>query len=42
MGYPQSFLVLDNADIDAMLQVIYDERKITLREKPSRQGARYD
>lgn len=31
--YPQSFLVLDNADIDAMLQVIYDERKITLREK---------
>ncbi|WP_418617818.1 ATP-dependent helicase [Slackia isoflavoniconvertens] len=33
VGYPQSFLVLDNADIDAMLQVIYDERKITLREK---------
>ena len=33
VGYPQSFLVLDNADIDAMLQVIYDERKITLCEK---------
>lgn len=33
VGYPQSFLVLDNADIDAMLQVIYDERKITLRDK---------
>ena len=33
VGYPQSFLVLDNADIDAMLQVIYEERKITLREK---------
>ena len=33
VGYPRSFLVLDNSDIDAMLQVIYDERKITLREK---------
>lgn len=33
VGYPQSFLILDNADIDAMLQVIYDERKITLCEK---------
>lgn len=31
IGYPKQFLVLDNADIDAMLQVIYDERKLTLR-----------
>ncbi len=33
VGYPRSFLVLDNSDIDAMLQIVYDERKITLREK---------
>lgn len=32
VGYPKSFLVLDNADIDAMLQIIYDERKLTLRD----------
>ena len=30
--YPKSFLVLDNADIDAMLQTIYDERGLTLRD----------
>ncbi len=30
--YPKSFLVLDNADIDAMLQIIYEERSLTLRE----------
>ena len=30
--YPKSFLVLDNADIDAMLQIIYEERGLTLRE----------
>ncbi len=30
--YPRSFLVLDNADIDAMLQIIYDERGLTLRD----------
>lgn len=30
--YPKSFLVLDNSDIDAMLQLIYDERGLTLRE----------
>ena len=30
--YPKSFLVLDNADIDAMLQVIYEERGLTLRD----------
>lgn len=29
--YPKSFLVLDNADIDAMLKIIYDERGLTLR-----------
>ncbi len=28
--YPKSFLVLDNADIDAMLQIIYEERGRTL------------
>ena len=30
--YPKSFLVLDNADIDAMLGTIYEERGITLRD----------
>lgn len=30
--YPKSFLVLDNADIDAMLQTIYEERGLTLRD----------
>ena len=29
--YPKSFLVLDNSDIDAMLQMIYEERGLTLR-----------
>ncbi len=29
--YPKSFLVLDNADIDAMLSIIYEERGLTLR-----------
>ena len=31
-GYPRSFLVLDNSDIDAMLQIIYEERGLTLRD----------
>ncbi len=31
--YPKSFLVLDNADIDAMLKIIYEERNLTLRDK---------
>ena len=31
--YPKSFLVLDNADIDDMLKIIYEERKLTLRDK---------
>ena len=30
--YPKSFLVLDNADIDDMLRVIYAERGLTLRD----------
>ena len=30
--YPKSFLVLDNSDIDAMLQIIYEERELTLRD----------
>ena len=30
--YPKSFLVLDNTDIDAMLQIIYEERGLSLRE----------
>lgn len=29
--YPARFLVLDNQDIDAMLQIIYDERGLTLQ-----------
>lgn len=32
LQYPKSFLVLDNADIDAMLQIIYEERGLTLRD----------
>ena len=31
-GYPRSFLVLDNSDIDATLQIIYEERGLTLRD----------
>ncbi len=31
--YPKSFLVLDNADIDDMLRVIYDQRGLSLRDK---------
>ncbi len=30
--YPKSFLVLDNADIDDMLKIIYEERNLTLRD----------
>ena len=32
ISFPKSFLVLDNSDIDAMLQIIYEERDITLRD----------
>ncbi|MDD6706945.1 DNA helicase-2 / ATP-dependent DNA helicase PcrA [Eubacterium pyruvativorans] len=31
-GYPKSFLVLDNQDIDQMLKMIYEERGLTLRD----------
>lgn len=30
--YPKEFLVLDNADIDGMLDAIYEERGLTLRD----------
>ena len=29
--YPKNFIVLDNADIDTMLKIIYEERGLTLR-----------
>ena len=32
VSYPKSFLVLDNSDIDVMLQTIYDERGLSLRD----------
>ncbi len=32
VSYPKNFLVLDNSDIDAMLQIIYEERGLTLRD----------
>ena len=32
VGYPKSFLVLDNADIDAMLGIVYEERHLSLRD----------
>ena len=32
VGYPKSFLVLDNFDIDDMLRIIYEERGLTLRD----------
>lgn len=30
--YPKSFIVLDNSDIDSMLQIIYEERGLSLRD----------
>ena len=33
VSYPKSFLVLDNADIDDMLKIIYEERGLTLRDR---------
>jgi len=33
VNFPKSFLVLDNSDINAMLQIVYEERGLTLREK---------
>lgn len=32
VGYPKSFLVLDNSDIDSMLKIIYEERSLSLRD----------
>ena len=32
ISLPKSFLVLDNSDINAMLQLIYEERGLTLRD----------
>ena len=32
VSYPKKFIVLDNPDIDQMLQIIYDERGLTLRD----------
>ena len=32
VGFPRSFLVLDNTDINAMLRSIYEERGLTLRD----------
>ena len=32
VGYPESFLVLDNSDIDTMLAAIYEERNLSLRD----------
>ena len=33
VSYPKSFLVVDNADIDAMLTRVYEERGLTLRHR---------
>ncbi|MBR1885932.1 MAG: UvrD-helicase domain-containing protein [Schwartzia sp.] len=33
VSYPKNFLVVDNADIDAMLARIYEERGLTLRHR---------
>lgn len=34
MSYPKSFLVIDNADIDDMLSMVYEEMELTLRDMP--------
>lgn len=34
VSYPKNFLVIDNADIDDMLQMIYEEMGLTLRDMP--------
>ena len=33
VGYPKSFMVLDNGDIDEMLRMIYEERNLTMKDK---------
>ena len=32
IGYPKSFIVLDNSDIDDILKIIYEERNLSLRD----------
>lgn len=32
VGYPESFLVLDNTDIDSMLKTVYEEKQLTLND----------
>lgn len=32
VSYPKSFMVLDNADIDDILKIIYEERKLSMRD----------
>ena len=32
VGYPKSFVLLDGSDIDSMLQMVYEERSLTLRD----------
>lgn len=34
LGYPKSFLVIDNTDIDDMLSMVYEEMELTLRDMP--------
>lgn len=34
VSYPKSFLVIDNADIDDMLSMVYEEMELTLRDMP--------
>ena len=38
VGYPKRFLVLDNADINDMLAMIYEERGLTLRDMTFREA----
>lgn len=34
VSYPKSFMVIDNADIDDMLSMVYEEMELTLRDMP--------
>ena len=40
ISYPKSFMVIDNADIDDMLKLIYEERGLSLRDKTFGQAVR--
>ena len=33
VNYPANFLVIDNSDIDSMLNIIYEERSLTMRDR---------